>query len=104
MTKQRQVMADSGLALAKLLAQCANMLFGFLKDQNDLEPGRIADVLQQGRGAPSVVDSVVRFLRGLWLGDPGRSLGRLRGLGGFDDLGDLRLLGGRLGWRHRPDS
>src|SRR5690348_5707870 len=45
--EQRQVVADGGLALAELGAEGADVLLALGEDQDDLQAGRVADVLQQ---------------------------------------------------------
>ena len=50
-SQQSQVMADGGLALAELGAQGTDVSLAIGQDQDDLEPGGIADVLEQDRRA-----------------------------------------------------
>src|SRR5262249_47226196 len=49
------MMADCGLALAQLRAKRADVALTVGKDQDDLEAGRVADVLEQDRRAASLM-------------------------------------------------
>src|ERR1700734_3355671 len=68
--KQRQVVADGGLALAQLGAKRSDMPLAFGENQDDLKSRRITDVLQQDRCSTSLVVSLLgsaeslRFPRG----------------------------------------
>ena len=48
--EQGEVVADGRLALAELRAEGADVLLAVGEDQDHLEPGRVADVLQEDRG------------------------------------------------------
>ena len=53
--KQRQMMADGGLALAQLGAQGPHVPLAFGQNQDDLKSRRIADVLEQDRCCASLL-------------------------------------------------
>src|SRR5205823_12581891 len=76
-TEQGQVMTDGRLALAELRAEGADVLLPLGQDQDHLEAGRVADVLQEDRGALGVLEPLVGPLLGP--GPAGR-LGGGRGL------------------------
>ncbi len=63
--EQGQVMADGGLALAQLVAKRADMALALGQGQDDLKPRRIADVLQQDRGATRLLEPLIHGLRSL---------------------------------------
>ncbi len=81
-TEQGQVMADGRLALAELGAKSTDVLFAIGEDQDYLEPGRVADVLQENRGTLGLVGSLISGLDGL---------GLRRGFGGGSLRGRARL-------------
>ncbi len=74
--KQRQVMADGGLALAELGAQGAHVALALGEDQDDLKPGGVADVLEQNRCAPGLLKPLLGAAEGL-----GLARGRFRSCG-----------------------
>ncbi len=65
--KKRQVMADRGLALAQLGAKGSHVPLAFGKNQDDLKPRRVADVLEQNRCSTSLMISLLGSTESLWL-------------------------------------
>src|SRR4051794_12776090 len=52
-------MADGRLALVEMLAEGTHVPFAFGQDHDDLEPGRIADVLEQDRRPPCLLEPMI---------------------------------------------
>ncbi len=100
--EQGEVVADGGLGLAELLAEGADVVLGLGEEEDHLEPGRVADELEEDRRPPGGLRAVLGRLERLrpdrrdlrrgagW----GRPAGRPRG----DGLDDRWLgLGGGCG-------
>ena len=67
MPEQGQVVADGRLALAELGAEGADVALALGQDQDDLEPGGVADVLQQDRRPLRLLEPLVGCLAALAL-------------------------------------
>ena len=85
-SQQCKVVAHCGLALAKLVAECANMLLAVVQNQDDLKSGWITHVLQQGRSLSSMAQTQIRFFNGFRLGYLGDHFGGFSGFGNFRNL------------------
>src|SRR5262249_52789838 len=77
--EQGEMMADGRLTLAELGAQGADVPLPLGEDQDDLEPGGVADVLEQDRGAACLVIPLLGPADGL--GPSPDRLGGRRSLG-----------------------
>ena len=66
-TEQGQVVADGRLALAELRAKGTDVLLAIGQDQDHLEPGRVADMLQEDRSTLGLLRSLISGLDRLGL-------------------------------------
>ena len=61
-----QVMADGGLALAQSGGQGPDVTLSLGEDQDDLEPGGVADVFEQNGARCGLVETSARLRGRLW--------------------------------------